>query len=319
MKTRVTEMLGIRYPIVQGGLARVAYAELAAAVSNAGGLGQINTASLLDPEALRAEIRRCQALTSLPFGVNFPINRHDLNPLLDVALEEGVKVIALTAGNPAPYLRRCEGHAVHTLVLTAGPELARKAEAAGAHMVATVGFEGGGHIGRSDETSMVMVPRVVDAVKIPVLASGGIADGRGLLAALALGAEGVEMGTRFVATIEARAHENYKQALAAASPDGTMLIKRSMGMPGRTLRSPMAEHIVAREAAGAEKDELLELVAGRVNALGTDEGRLEESFVWAGQCVGLIHDVPPAGEVIRRMVAEAEAGIARLRGIAEPM
>jgi len=123
------------------------------------------------------------------------------------------------------------------------------------------------------------------------------------------------MGTRFVATIEARAHENYKQSLAAAAPDGTMLIKRSMGMPGRTLRSPFAEHIVAREAAGAEKAELLELVAGRVNALGTDEGRLEESFVWAGQCVGLIHDVPPAGEVIRRMVAEAEAGIARLRGI----
>lgn len=313
--TRVTRLLGIRYPIVQGGLARVAYAELAAAVSNAGGLGQISTAGLDGPAALRAQIRRCRALTAQPFAVNFPIGRQDIRPGLDAALEEGVRVIALTAGNPAPYIRRCAEAGARTLVLTAGPELARKAEAAGADMVATVGYEGGGHIGRGDETTLVMVPRVVAAVGIPVLASGGIATGAGLLAALALGAEGVEMGTRFVATDEAQAHPAYKAALAAAAPADTMIVKRSLGIPGRVLASPYAERLAAAEAAGAPREEIIAMVAGAVNALGTDEGRLAESFVWAGQSVGLIGAVEPAGVVVRRMAWEAAAGLSRLRGM----
>lgn len=313
MRTRVTEMLGIALPIVQGGLARVAGAELCAAVSEAGGLGQISTVGLADADALRAEIRRCRALTTRPFGVNFPLGRFDITPMLDAALEEGVAVIALTAGNPAPWIRRING-AARTLVLTAGPELARKAEAAGADMVATVGFEGGGHIGRGDETTLVMVPRVVDAVSIPVLASGGIADGRGLVAALALGAEGVEMGTRFVATREARAHPAYKDALVAAGPEATMLIKRSIGQPGRVLRSPHAEAIVAAEARGAGMEALLPLISGEANARGVEGGALDASYLWAGQCVGLIGDVPPAGEVVRRMGEEARAVLRRLAG-----
>jgi NADH:quinone reductase (non-electrogenic) len=323
LDTRVTRLLGIRYPIVQGGLARVATAELAAAVSNAGGLGQIASAGtgrdgaggLCSPEDLRAQIRRCRELTNRPFGVNFPIGRSAIEPLLEVALEERVAVIALTAGNPAPHIRRCEGSGAKVLVLTAGPDLARKAEAAGADMVATVGYEGGGHLGRGDETTLVMVPRVVSAVRIPVLASGGIADGRGLLAALALGAEGVEMGTRFVATTEARAHENYKQALAGARPEDTRIIKRSLGIPGRVLASPHVDRILEAEAAGAGKDAILPLVLGEVNGRGTDGGALEESFVWAGQSVGLIESVEPAGAVVRRMAAEAAVGMARLRGI----
>ncbi|TCZ58708.1 NAD(P)H-dependent flavin oxidoreductase [Roseicella aquatilis] len=315
LSTRVTRLLGIRYPIVQGGLARVARADLAAAVSEAGGLGQIANAGLDGPEALRAEIRRCRALTAKPFAVNFPIGRQDIRPGLEAALEEGVGVIALTAGNPAPYIRRCQEAGARTLVLTAGPELARKAEAAGADMVATVGYEGGGHIGRSDETTLVMVPRVVAAVSIPVLASGGIATGAGLLAALALGAEGVEMGTRFVATAEAHAHDAYKRALAGAAPADTMIIKRSLGMPGRVLRSPHAEAIVAAEAAGAPQPEIVAMIAGAMNARGTDDGDLAGSYVWAGQCVGLFEDVPPAGEVVRRMAAEAAEAMARLRGL----
>ncbi len=313
--TRATRLLGIRLPIVQGGLARVAFAELAAAVSNAGGLGQIATAGLDTPERLRAEIRRCRAMTDRPFGVNFPIGRFDLTPMLEAALEEGVRVIALTAGNPAPYIRRCEGTGARTLVLTAGPELARKAEAAGADLVATVGYEGGGHIGRGDETTLVMVPRVVAAVKIPVLASGGIATGAGLLAALALGAEGVEMGTRFVATNEARAHPAYKAALAAAGPADTVVVKRNLGTPGRVLDGPQARRILAAEAAGAPPEELLRLVDGAANALGTEQGDLEGGYVWAGQCAGLIGAVEPAGEVVRRMASEALAGVARLRGL----
>jgi len=315
IETRVTRMLGIRYPIVQGGLARVAFADLAAAVSNAGGLGQISTAGLETPERLRAEIRRCRAMTDKPFGVNFPIGRFDLMPMLEATLEEGVRVIALTAGNPAPYIKRCQEVGAKTLVLTAGPELARKAEAAGADMVATVGYEGGGHIGRTDETTLVMVPRVVAAVKIPVLASGGIATGAGLLAALALGAEGVEMGTRFVATEEAQAHAAYKQALASAVPADTMLIKRSLGMPGRVLNSPHAQRIVAAEQAGAPKEEVIALIRGEINAIGTERGDLENSYVWAGQCVGLIDGVEPAGLVVRRMAAEAAEGMRRLRAL----
>ncbi|UPY38251.1 nitronate monooxygenase [Sediminicoccus sp. KRV36] len=313
MKTRVTEMLGIAYPIVQGGLARVAKAELCAAVSEAGGLGQIATAGLEGAAALRAEIQRCRTLTQKPFGVNFPLGRMDITAMMEVALEEGVPVIALTAGNPAPWIKRING-AAKILVLIAGPELAKKAEAAGADMVATVGYEGGGHLGRSDETTFVMVPRVVRAVSIPVLASGGIATGAGLLAALSLGAEGVEMGTRFVATREAQAHENYKQAIVSAEPSGTMIIKRSLGMPGRALVSAFAQQIAAREAAGAPAEEIVPMIAGSVNAIATDEGRMQEGFAWAGQCSGLIEDIPPAGEVVRRMVQEAEAGLLRLRG-----
>lgn len=312
IKTRVTEQLGIRYPIVQGGLARVAKAELCAAVSAAGGLGQIATAGLEGAEALRAEIRKVRAATDKPFGVNFPLGRMDITAMLEVTLEEKVPVIALTAGNPAPWIKRIDG-AAKILVLIAGPELAKKAEAAGADMVATVGYEGGGHLGRSDETSLVMVPRVVRAVSIPVLASGGFADGAGLLAALALGAEGVEMGTRFVATVEAHAHAHYKDALVAAQPSGTMVIKRSLGMPGRALESAYAKSILAREMAGAPAEEIVPMIAGTVNALGTDEGRLEESFVWAGQSVGLIDGILPAGEVVRRMGEEARAGMARLQ------
>ncbi len=317
MKTRATEMLGIAYPIVQGGLARVAKAELCAAVSQAGGLGQIATAGLDGAEALRAEIHRCRALTDKPFGVNFPLGRMDITAMMEVALEERVPVIALTAGNPAPWIKRING-AAKILVLIAGPELAKKAEAAGADMVATVGYEGGGHLGRSDETTFVMVPRVVRAVSIPVLASGGIATGAGLLAALSLGAEGVEMGTRFVATVEAQTHANYKQAIVAAEPSGTMIIKRSLGMPGRALVSAYAQQVAAREAAGAPAEEIVPMIAGNVNAIATDEGRMEEGFAWAGQCAGLIQEVLPAGEVVRRMVEEAEQGQRRLRAAFGP-
>jgi enoyl-[acyl-carrier protein] reductase II len=315
LQTRVTRMLGIRYPIVQGGLARIAGAELAAAVSEAGGIGQISTVGLDGPGAMRAEIRKARAFTAAPIGVNFPLGRGDVSAMLEAALEEGAALIAFTAGNPAPWIRRCEGSGAKILVLTAGPELARKAEGAGADLVATVGYEGGGHLGRTEETTLVMVPRVVDAVRIPVLASGGIADGRGLLAALAMGAEGVEMGTRFVASAEARAHAAYKAALCAAAPENTMVIKRSLGTPGRVLASAYAKHVAALEAAGAEPEEVMPLVAGAVNALAAQEGHLDHGYAWAGQSVGLIERVEPAGDIVRRVAQQAHAYLARLRGL----
>ena len=210
MRTRVTDLFGIRYPIVQGGLAHLAFAELCAAVSNAGGLGQITAATVSGgPDGLRREIRKVRSLTDRSFAVNVAISAHrDSMGLVDIALEEGVAIVSFTAGNPEPFLRRLEGTGVKTLVLVAGVRQAVKAEQLGANAVIGVGFEGGGHLGRDEVGTMVLIPRILETVDIPVLASGGIGNGRGLAAALAMGADGVEMGTRFVSTMECVAHDH---------------------------------------------------------------------------------------------------------------
>ena len=213
--TRFTELVNVRYPIVQGGLSHLSFADLAAAVSNAGGLGQIGCACFSTPKELQADIQKAKRLTKQPLGVNFPIGHIPLEGFVDAALAEEPAVITITGGNPEPMMRRIQqsGIAVRTMVLVAGVRAARKAEALGADAVIAVGYEGGGHLGRDDIGSMVLTPRIVESVKIPVLASGGIADGRGMAAALALGAEGIELGTRFVAVKESNAHHNYQQPL----------------------------------------------------------------------------------------------------------
>lgn len=315
MHTRFTQLLDIRYPIVQGGLAHLSYAELAAAVSNAGGLGQLGCVCFATPEALRADIQRARSLTTRPFGVNFPIGHTDLEPFLDIALEEAPAVISITGGNPEPLLRRIQqsGVAVRTLVLVAGVRAARKAESLGADAVIAVGFEGGGHLGRDDIGTMVLVPRIVESVSIPVLASGGIADGRGLASALALGAAGIELGTRFVAVQESNAHPNYQQALVEASETDTLIIERSLGRPARVLKGELATKMLQIEAeleqAQASADErlqrLLPLIKGSVNRRAAVDGQLAEGFIWAGQVAGLIHDIPSTQELLERMVREA--------------
>lgn len=317
LHTRLCDVLGIRYPVIQGGLAYLALAELCAAVAEAGGLGQITAATFPDEATLRAEIRKTKSLTAKPFAVNLAMGYRTLESYIDVALEEGVRHVSITGGNPEPYMRYIDERVpgVKKVILVAGIRAAQKAESLGADAVIAVGYDGGGHLGRDDIGTMALVPRVVDSVKIPVVASGGIMDARGLVAALALGAEGVEMGTRFVASEEAVAHAHYKQALVGAVPTDTMLIKRSLGMPGRVLHSAYAERIVAAEAAGAPKEEIVALIAGRANARGTDDGDLEGSYVWAGQSVGLIDGIEPAGAIIARMAAEAFEGLARLRGM----
>lgn len=316
MHTRFTELVGIRYPIVQGGLSRLSYAELASAVSNAGGLGQIGCACFSTPEELRANIQKAKRLTKWPFGVNFPIGHIPLDPFLDVTLEEAPAVISITGGNPEPLLRRIQqsGVPVRTMVLVAGVRAARKAEALGADVVIAVGFEGGGHLGRDDIGTMVLTPRIVESVSIPVLASGGIADGRGLAAALALGADGVELGTRFVAVRESNAHPNYQQALVMASETDTVIMERSIGRPARVLKGPTPDKILRVEAeleqAAADPGErlqrMLPLIAGKINQRASIEGELDEGFVWAGQVTGLIKDVPTTEELIERMVREAQ-------------
>ncbi|HXX77632.1 MAG TPA: nitronate monooxygenase [Ktedonobacteraceae bacterium] len=315
MHTRFTELVDIRFPIVQGGLSHLSYAELAAAVSNAGGLGQIGCACFSTPEELQADIQKAKHLTTLPIGVNFPIGHIPLEAFVDAALAEEPAVITITGGNPEPLIRyiRQSGVAVRILVLVAGVRAARKAEALGADAVIAVGYEGGGHLGRDDIGSMVLTPRIVESVSIPVLASGGIADGRGLAAALALGAEGIELGTRFVAVKESNAHYNYQQALVGAQETDTVVVERSIGRPARVLKGRVAEQILelekALESEHASADErlrrLLPHILGKVNTRAALEGVLEEGFVWAGQVVGLIHDIPSAEELIERIVWES--------------
>ncbi len=228
-KTRVTELLDIKYPIIQGGLAYLAYADLCAAVSNAGGLGQITAMSLDSPDALRAEIRKAKTMTDNSFGVNFAIGQHGrpYSHMIEAALEEGVKVMSVTGGNPTPFFEQLKGTDVKKLVLVAAKRQAMKAEELGADAVMVVGHEGGGHLGRDDVGTMVLTPQVVDAVSIPVIASGGIGDGRGWMAAHALGAEGIEMGTRFIATRECvHASQPYLDALMSSSETGTTIIKK---------------------------------------------------------------------------------------------
>ncbi|MCG0239168.1 MAG: nitronate monooxygenase [Firmicutes bacterium] len=314
-KTRITELLGIEVPIIQGGLAYLARAELCAAVSRAGGLGQITAATLPSPEALKAEIERVRQLTDRPFAVNFAMGHRPLEPYIDAALEAGVRIVTITGGNPEPYMRYIDQRVpgVKKLVLVASVRTAQKAEALGADAVIAVGFDGGGHLGREDIGTMALIPRVVDAVKIPVVASGGIADGRGLVAALALGAEGIEMGTRFVAVAECPAHPAYKEALVRAEAADTVIVERSIGRPARVLQSGGARRILEAESRGATLEELLPLISGQVNARAALEGELEDGFVYAGQGVGLIRDVPTVAELFDRILAEARAAAARLR------
>lgn len=308
-ETRVTKLLNITYPIIQGGLAHLAYSELAAAVSNAGGLGQITAMSLPNPESLREEIRKVKTLTNKPFGVNFAIGQHGrpFKEFLTVAVEEEVPVVSVTGGNPAPFFDELKGVNVKKLVLVAARRQAVKAEQLGADAVMVVGQEGGGHLGRDDVSTFVLVPQVVDSVSIPVIASGGIGDGRGLMAALSLGAEGVEMGTRFIATKECvHAHESYKKALIDGDERSTIVIKRTLGAPARAIRNDWTEKILALEAQNATYEDLKDYISGTANKRWIHEGNEQEGFGWAGQVMGLIKDVPTVDELFKRMIKEAE-------------
>ncbi|HEY2421796.1 MAG TPA: nitronate monooxygenase family protein [Neobacillus sp.] len=308
-QTRVTEILNIQYPIIQGGLAYLAYSELAAAVSNAGGLGQITAMSLGDPELLREEIRQVKKLTSNPFGVNFAIGQHGrpFADFLKVTIDEGVPVVSMTGGNPAPIIEQLKGTTIKKLVLVAARRQAVKAEELGADAVMVVGQEGGGHLGRDDVGTTVLIPQVVDAVSIPVIASGGIGDGRGLMAALSLGADGIEMGTRFIATKECvHANEVYKKRLVEGSETDTVVIKRSLGMPARAIANNWTDRILEIEKNNGKYDQLKGLIGGSANKRYIYDGSVDEGFAWAGQVMGLIKDIPTVAELFQRMISDAE-------------
>lgn len=314
MQTRLTELLGLRVPIIQGGLAYLALADLCAAVSNAGGLGQLTAATFASPDEFRREVQTTKKLTAQPFAANFAMGYRPLEPYIDVALEEGVRTVSITGGNPEPYMKYIDARApgVKKLILVAGVRAAQKAESLGADAVIAVGYDGGGHLGRDDIGTMALVPRIVSAVQIPVAASGGIMDARGFVAALALGAEGIEMGTRFVAVRECSAHPAYKEALVRAKETDTVVMERSIGRPARVLKTPGADVVLQAEAKGATLDELLPLISGKVNVKAAVEGDLDAGFVYAGQGIGLIEDVPSVADLFDRIVNGAQEIYARM-------
>lgn len=305
MKTRITELFDIELPIIQGGLAYLADAILAAAVSNAGGLGQITATSLNSADELRNEINRFRTLSHKPFGVNFAISRFSENymHLLEAAIELKVPIISITGGDPTPVFEKIKGTPIKSMVLVADVRQAQKAESLGADAVIAVGQEGGGHLGRTDTGTFVLIPRVVDSISIPVIASGGIGDGRGLIAALALGAEGIEMGTRFIATKECvLASQGYKDDLISAQETDTVVIKRTLKTPGRVLSSEYANKILELEAQGYDYQALKDYVSGETNKKYINTGDSTIGYGWAGQVVGLIDDSPSVQELFDRMM-----------------
>jgi enoyl-[acyl-carrier protein] reductase II len=307
MKNRITEILGSEYPIIQGAMRRISLGVLAAAVSRAGGFGIIG-ASGMEGNALRAEIRKARSLTDRPFGLNIPIYRPNALEALEIALEEDLRTITTSAGDPGKIIRRVKEAGLSILHVVATVDMARKAEAAGVDGVIAVGAEGGGHVGRDEISTLVLIPQVVDAIRIPVVAAGGIGDGRGIAAAFALGAEGVQMGTRFLATQESPVPPVYKQAILTARDDGTMIAARK-GYPIRVLKNQAALAVREMDEKGATQAEINAFVDSLADK---GKGGEVEGLMSAGQVAGLIREIKTVEEVIRAMVAEAKAVAQRL-------
>jgi len=325
LRTRITDMLGIEHPIVQGGMQHVGRAELASAVSNAGGLGILTGLTQPTPDALRDEIERCRAMTTKPFGVNltvFPtINAPDYAGYANAIIESGVKIVE-TAGTQAvrEIWEMLKPHGVTILHKCTAVRHAVSAEKAGCDIVSIDGFECAGHPGEDDIPGLILIPAAANKVKVPILASGGFGDGRGLIAALALGADGINMGTRFCATVEAPIHDNVKQAIVANDERGSLLIFRSLHNTARVGRSAVSEEVVRRLAVpGATFADVKELVAGSAGREVLVSGDLSRGLFWAGMVQGLIHDIPTCNTLIEGIMNEAEAIIAaRLGGMAKP-
>lgn len=303
MKTKITELLGIEYPIIQGGMAWVAEHNLAAAVSNAGGLGIIGAASA-PAEIVREEIRKCKELTDKPFGVNVMLLNPNADEVADIIVEEGVKVVTTGAGNPAKYMEKWKAAGVKVIPVVASVAMAKMMQRAGADAVVAEGMESGGHIGSI--TTMALVPQVVDAVDIPVIAAGGIGDGRGFAAARMLGAEGVQIGTRFVVAKESIVHKNYKEQLIKAKDIDSAVTGMSTGHPVRSIRNKMTKEYLRLEKEGADFMELEKLTLGSLRKAVID-GDVVNGTLMAGQIAGLVKKEQSCEEIIQEIASEAKA------------
>jgi nitronate monooxygenase len=309
-KTRVTEELGIDHPVIQGGMMWVSQPELVAAVSEAGGLGVLTALTFETAEGLTDAIARTRALTDRPFGVNMTflptLVPKDYGSLIDVIVGEGIDIVETAGRNPEPWLDRIKAGGARVIHKCTSVRFAKKAESIGCDFVSIDGCECAGHPGEDDVTSLVLIPVTVDAVTIPVIASGGFADARGLVAALALGAEAMNLGTRFVATQEAPAHINVKNWLVEATETDTMFVMRSLRNTERVLRNEVAEKVVELEAGGAGIAELAPLVTGKNGLRMLKDGEIEVGLMPAGQSVGLVHDIPTVRELMDTIMGEAK-------------
>jgi NADH:quinone reductase (non-electrogenic) len=312
MRTRITDLLGIRYPIIQGGMQWVGRAPLAAAVSNAGGLGILTALTQPTPEALSDEIRRCRDLTDQPFGVNLTIlpttKPPPYNAYLDAIIDSNVKILETAGSNPTEFIAKANAAGVKIVHKCTAVRHALSAERKGVDAVSIDGFECAGHPGEDDIPGLILIPAAARALRIPIVASGGFGDGRGMAAALALGAEGVNMGTRFCATVEAPIHEKIKRALVRASERDTQLIFRKLRNTARIFVNAVAKEVAEIEARaeGHVFEDLRPLVSGERGRRALESGEVDAGLVWAGQVVGLIDDIPSVAELIERIVRGCE-------------
>jgi len=312
MKTRLTELFGIEHPIIQGGMHFVGLAELAAAVSNAGGLGIITGLTQGTPEKLSAGIERCRSMTDKPFGVNITflptLTPPDYPGLFQAIIDGGVKIVETAGNNPAQYLPMLKDAGIKVIHKCTGVRHALKAQAIGCDAVSVDGFECGGHPGEDDIPNFILLPRAADELTIPFVASGGMADGRSLVGALAMGADGINMGTRFIATQEAPVHDNVKQAIVVASELDTRLVMRPLRNTERVLNNPAVERLLEKErtlGADLQFEDIIDEVAG-VYPKVMIEGKHDEGAWSCGMVAGLIHDIPSVQELVDRIMSEAD-------------
>jgi nitronate monooxygenase len=306
-------MLGIRYPIIQGGMQWVGTAELASAVSNAGGLGILTALTQPTPDDLRREIERCRAMTDKPFGVNLTIlpsiNPPPYDQYMQAIFDSGIKIVETAGNNPKNFIGKFKEHGIKVVHKCTSVRHAVSAEKHGVDMISIDGFECAGHPGEDDVPNLILIPAAAGAVKIPVIASGGIGDGRAMAAAMALGAQGINMGTRFMCTVEAPIHPDVKAALLKASERDTNLIFRTMNNTSRVLKNAVSDEVVAMEKSGAKFEEVRHLVAGARGKVAIRSGDVNGGIVSAGMVVGLINDIPTCKDLIERIVRECRESL----------
>jgi enoyl-[acyl-carrier protein] reductase II len=302
MNTRISSLFGIEFPIVQAGMIWCSGWRLAAAVSNAGGLGLIGAGSMT-PELLEEHIRKCKAATGRPFGVNIPLLYSRVGEQFDVIIREGVKIVFTSAGNPATWTPLMKEHGITVVHVIANVKSALKCEQSGVDAIVAEGFEAGCHNGKEETTTMALVPLIRAATKLPLIAAGGIATGRGMLAAMALGAEGVQIGSRFVTSEESSAHAAFKQKVLETGDGDTFLALKKV-MPVRLIRNEFLRQVQELEANGASADELQELLGKGRAKLGMFEGNTDDGELEIGQAAALIRDIKPAGEIVREIMLE---------------
>ncbi|MCR6097201.1 nitronate monooxygenase [Salipaludibacillus agaradhaerens] len=304
----LTQMLGIKYPIFQGAMAQIALSPLVGAVSNAGGLGIIGSGSF-SAERLREEIQRTKDITDKPFAVNLMLMMDNIPELIDVLIEEGIKIVTTGAGNPAPYMEKLKAHGIIVIPVVPSVKIAKKMEALGVDAIVAEGTEAGGHVGET--TTMALLPQVTSAVSIPVVGAGGIGDGRGIAAAFALGAQGVQVGTRFLTTVECPTHDNFKQAVLDADDTSTTVTGRSIGGPVRSIKNKMIDEYIKLEKNNASRDELEKLSLGSLRK-AVYEGNMDEGSVMAGQICGMCNKLTTVEDMITSMFDEAQVVMTKL-------